>query len=104
MLCHSVFSLRSPEALSFQDSDVAMEKFTTGSPDESRRTSGSRPRLPPRMTLLTLPAIDLSSLFRASWATDRLERATVHAGAHTSKTPPARQCLFYLCSRWKSRI
>src|ERR1700752_1020207 len=58
-LCHSVFSLRSPEVLSRQLSDVAMRMLTTGSPEFRRRISGSAPRLPTRMTLLTLPAITL---------------------------------------------
>src|SRR5690349_13999812 len=56
-LCHSVFSLRSPEFLSRQVSDVATRILTTGSPEFSRRISGSAPRLPTKMTLLTLPAI-----------------------------------------------
>src|SRR4051794_39949746 len=56
-LCHSVFSLRSPEFLSRQLSDVAMRMLTTGSPEFRRRISGSAPRLPTRMTLLTLPAM-----------------------------------------------
>src|SRR3712207_4029385 len=59
-LCHSVFSLRSPVALSFQLSEVAMRRLTTGSPELSRRVSGSLPRLPTRMTLLTLPAMGAS--------------------------------------------
>src|SRR5215213_7614558 len=61
-LCHSVRSLRSPEALSFQFSEVAILKLTTGSPELSRRTSGSLPRLPTRMTLFTLPAMGASPL------------------------------------------
>src|SRR5918994_3750759 len=56
-LCHSVFSLRSPEFLSRQLSEVATRMLTTGSPEFSRRISGSAPRLPTRMTLLTLPAM-----------------------------------------------
>ena len=36
MLCHSVFSLRSPVALSRQFSDVASEKLTTFSPGIQR--------------------------------------------------------------------
>ena len=56
-LCHSVRSLRSPLALSRQLSVVARRRLTTGSPELSRRTSGSRPRLPTRMTLLTEPDI-----------------------------------------------
>ena len=55
--CHSVFSLRSPVPLSFHVSDVASRRFTTGSPFDRRRTSGSRPRLPTKITLFTLPAI-----------------------------------------------
>src|ERR671916_472464 len=55
--CHSVFSLRSPVPLSFQLSEVAIRRFTTGSPEFRRRTSGSRPRLPTKITLFTLPAI-----------------------------------------------
>src|ERR671916_838812 len=58
--CHSVFSLRSPDALSFQFSDVAIRRFTTGSPLPRRRTSGSRPRLPTNITLFTDPAITAS--------------------------------------------
>src|SRR5947207_3239457 len=55
-LCHSVFSLRSPEFLSRQLSDVAMRMLTTGSPEFRRRISGSAPRLPTRMTLSALRA------------------------------------------------
>src|ERR687897_315700 len=55
--CHSVFSLRSPVPLSFQLSEVAIRRFTTGSPEFRRRTSGSRPRFPTNITLFTLPAI-----------------------------------------------
>src|ERR1700742_3014365 len=58
--CHSVFSLRSPLDLSRQVSEVAMDRFTTASPDCMRRTSGSLPRLPTKITLLTLPAIVLA--------------------------------------------
>ena len=35
-------------------------RFTIGSPDVMRRTSGSLPRLPTKMTLLTLPAMTVS--------------------------------------------
>src|SRR5436853_3108755 len=59
--CHSVFSLRSPVALSRQLSEVATLMFTTGRPSCMRRTSGSLPRLPTRMTLLTEPAIETST-------------------------------------------
>src|SRR5947209_15342353 len=60
--CHSVFSLRSPVALSRQLSEVATRKLTIGRPSCVRRTSGSAPRLPTRITLLTLPAMTLSTL------------------------------------------
>src|SRR5450631_2142498 len=55
--CHSVFSLRSPVALSRQLSDVATLRLAIGRPSCVRRISGSLPRLPTRITLFTLPAI-----------------------------------------------
>src|SRR5438270_2727100 len=55
--CHSVFSLRSPVALSRQLSDVATLKLAIGRPSWVRRISGSLPRFPTRITLFTLPAI-----------------------------------------------
>src|SRR5205085_12544133 len=55
--CHSVRSLRSPVLLSRQLSEVARERFATFVPSCVLRISGSRPRLPTRMTLFTLPAI-----------------------------------------------
>src|SRR5262245_28182966 len=55
--CHSVRSLRSPLCLSRQLSEVAIDRLTTGSPEAIRLTSGSRPRLPTRITLFTEPAI-----------------------------------------------
>src|SRR6202451_2259690 len=58
--CHSVFSLRSPVVLSFQDSEVASRRFATGRPSWVRRISGSAPRLPIKITLLTLPAMTCS--------------------------------------------
>src|SRR3954447_3255996 len=57
--CHSVRSWRLP-SLSFQFSDVATRMFTTSPPLLSERTSGSSPRLPTNITLLT-PAIPSSS-------------------------------------------
>src|SRR5437763_7374740 len=57
MRCHSVRSCFCP-CLSVQFSLVAMVKFATACPLGVYRTSGSLPRLPIRMTLLTpLPAI-----------------------------------------------
>src|SRR3954471_4322027 len=58
--CHSVRSCFWP-ALSVQASLVATVKFATAAPLGVYLTSGSRPRLPIRMTLLTLPAM-LASL------------------------------------------
>src|SRR5690242_12898261 len=55
--CHSVFSLRSPVALSRQVSEVATLKLAIGRPSWVRRISGSLPRFPTRITLFTLPAI-----------------------------------------------
>src|SRR5580704_15153393 len=55
--CHSVFSLRSPVALSRQVSDVATLRLAIGRPSWVRRISGSLPRLPTKITLFTLPAI-----------------------------------------------
>src|SRR3954451_10736049 len=55
--CHSVFSLRSPVALSRQLSEVATFKLAIGRPSWVRRISGSLPRFPTRITLFTLPAI-----------------------------------------------
>src|SRR5215217_770975 len=86
-LCHSVFSLRSPVALSFHDSEVAILRLTTGSPEFRRRTSGSLPRLPIRMTLFTLPAIGL-----------------LHSSAFPVASPPratnkARTCPTLSCPR-----
>src|SRR6267378_4183115 len=60
MRCHSVRSCFWP-ALSVHASLVATVKFATACPPGVYRTSGSRPRLPTRMTLLTLPAM-LASL------------------------------------------
>src|SRR5579862_3563560 len=55
--CHSVFSLRSPDILSRQLSLVARLRLAMRMPSWVERISGSRPRLPTRMTLLTLPAM-----------------------------------------------
>src|SRR5262245_60225784 len=55
--CHSVFSRRSPEALSRQVSVVASRRLAIGRPSCVRRISGSLPRLPTKITLLTEPAM-----------------------------------------------
>src|SRR6516164_1653320 len=55
--CHSVFSLRSPVALSRQVSEVATLRLAMGRPSWVRRISGSLPRFPTKITLFTLPAI-----------------------------------------------
>src|SRR5450830_792897 len=51
--CHSVASFISPDCLSFQRSVVAMVTLATWSPLGKVRISGSRPRLPTMMALLT---------------------------------------------------
>src|SRR3984885_8282443 len=55
--CHSVRSLRSPDARSVQFSLVASVRFTIFVPSCVVRTSGSLPRFPTRITLWTLPAM-----------------------------------------------
>ena len=55
--CHSVLSLRSPESLSFQLSEVAMFRLTTLVPLAVFATFGSAPKLPTKITLLILPTI-----------------------------------------------
>src|SRR5205085_8016298 len=55
--CHSVRSLRSPDILSRQLSEVATARLAIRIPSCVERISGSRPRLPTRITLLMLPAI-----------------------------------------------
>ena len=71
-LCHSVRSFFSPVFRSFQFSDVAIRRLHTLPPFWNVRTSGSRPRLPTMMTLLTEPAMFPPSFFesvtsRAFW-------------------------------------
>src|SRR5438067_6933827 len=55
--CHWVRSLRSPELRSRQLSEVARFRLAMRVPSLVERISGSRPRLPTRITLLTLPAM-----------------------------------------------
>src|SRR5262249_48775698 len=64
MLCHSVFSWRSPEALSFQTSDVAIENRQNGVPLAVYFSSGSFPSRPTRITLFTEFAMQLLNLPR----------------------------------------
>src|SRR3954447_2675022 len=59
-LCHSVRSRGSPDWRSFQRSEVAIRRLTIFWSLWLWRTSGSRPRLPTRITLFTLPAIACS--------------------------------------------
>src|SRR6185437_6729657 len=51
--CHSVRSWFSPDCLSFQFSVVARRRFATVMPEGMARVSGSAPRCPTRITLLT---------------------------------------------------
>ena len=55
--CHSVRSRFSPLLRSRQRSEVATARCTIFVPSWVVRTSGSRPRLPTRVTLFTLPAM-----------------------------------------------
>src|SRR5580658_9147138 len=89
--CHSVFSFRSPLALSRQDSEVATDRFTTGSPLVMRRTSGSLPRLPTKITLLTLPAIACLHYQRATLDESRLPAPCRWPFIHPHSIVP---CLF----------
>src|SRR5579863_5650755 len=52
ILCHSVRFWRSPER-SLKVSSVAIEKLQTACPPPVYRVSGSRPKRPTRITLLT---------------------------------------------------
>src|ERR1043165_1370468 len=64
-LCHSVRSLRSPLLRSFQLSEVAMRRLQTLPPLWKDLLSGSAPKLPTMMTLLTEPAILKTYQFEA---------------------------------------
>src|SRR3981189_2538366 len=77
--CHSVFSLRSPVALSRQLSEVATLRLAIGRPSWVRRISGSFPRFPTRITLFMLPPITaLRHRNHCTW--DQLEpRPTLYA-------------------------
>ncbi len=55
MRCHSVFSTHSPVLLSFRRSVVAMLNRAMAKPLPVNFSSASRPRLPTRIALLTLP-------------------------------------------------
>src|SRR5688572_17569712 len=59
--CHSVSSFFSPLALSFHWKDVATDTLVSAAPSGMYRVSGSRPRLPTRMTLFTDAMSHLSS-------------------------------------------
>jgi len=56
MRCHWVSSFFWPSR-SVNRSVVAMLTVATGVPPDVKRISASRPRLPTRMTLLTLPIV-----------------------------------------------
>src|SRR5882724_3323342 len=80
--CHSVRSCFWPD-LSVHASFVATVKFATACPLGVYRTSGSRPRLPIRMTLLTLPAMLASLELEAGTLTQGPDN-----GRHRSQPPP----------------
>src|SRR5262245_19391258 len=107
--CHSVFSLRSPVFLSRQLSEVATLRLAIGRPSWVRRISGSRPRLPTRMTLFTEPAMTLSrfvladsrdpNLVRRRRTTSSFELST----AWRSDPGAAAGRVFLLCSYHRLR-
>ena len=70
MRCHSVFSCFWP-SLPVQFSVVAMLKVATAAPLGVSRSSASRPRLPTRITLFTLPMMSMSSGERPAVASAR---------------------------------
>src|SRR3546814_9938354 len=80
MLCHSVRSFFSPVVRSFQLSLVAMLKFAILPPFWNVLISGSLPRLPSKITLLTDPAIILHPC-----RTGRRQQAAVRSEEHTSE-------------------
>src|SRR2546425_7311100 len=80
--CHSVRSRFWPD-LSVHASFVATVKFATACPLGVYRTSGSRPRLPIRMTLLTLPAMLASLELEAGTLTQGPDN-----GRRRSQPPP----------------
>src|SRR5450631_3291931 len=83
--CHSVFSLRSPVALSRQLSEVATLRLAIGRPSWVRRISGSLPRFPIRITLFTLPAI---AALHSSKSLDRLETHAFGLSSPVALGPP----------------
>src|SRR3954451_23061901 len=64
--CHSVFSCFWPP-LSFHTSVVARLSVATAAPPGVNRISASRPRLPTRITLLTLPIQPILSRVQPFW-------------------------------------
>src|SRR5262245_38475034 len=74
MLCHSVCSWRLPSR-SLNRRLVATEKEAMGCPPWVERISGSRPRLPIRITLFTMFAV--------------LRRPVSYAARHTARRAPA---------------
>src|SRR5271166_2307575 len=90
--CHSVFSLRSPVALSRQLSEVATLRFAIGRPSWVRRISGSLPRFPTRITLFTLPAITAlhSRKILAKTASQVLHQCRRRRRPYTLQRAPAR--------------
>src|SRR5437868_9783315 len=86
--CHSVFSLRSPVALSRQLSEVATLKLAIGRPSWVRRISGSLPRFPTRITLFTLPAIAALHSLKLLQITHRPGRFPARATEHQRSLAP----------------
>ena len=94
--CHSVFSLRSPLDLSRQLSLVATLRFTTGRPSFVLLTSGSAPKLPIRITLLTLRH-NFSPDYRAIIAQRLIGSHDYHK---VEQLMLWTDCMVMLCSYW----
>src|SRR5690554_3364022 len=80
-----------------------MRRLTTGSPEFRRRISGSAPRLPTRMTLLTLPAMTLSCARPNTKYTRRHDIRTLPLMRHSSaprggSSTNNMEKLFFICS------
>src|SRR6185437_5444518 len=94
MLCHSVRSCWAPEALSFQDSLVAIRMFVTVIPLGMERVSGSAPRLPTKMTLFTPRAMThpfenrLNGQYCTRWAKPQYGRLSAALTQKSTVHPP----------------
>src|SRR5882672_4477192 len=87
MRCHSVSSFFSPLALSVHWNDVASDALVIAAPSGMYFVSGSRPRLPTRITLFTdamsyLPGYQFAHPALVPFAGDNLEPRDALLGKH----------------------